>query len=963
MDFHQLLQKQIKKHLTIDCVEDPSIKAFIQSVNESYLNFESDINNSYIEPNKEELSDNNSIIKESVDQPLQTVELFGNLIDNLQSGILLESENRKLVFSNQLFWDFFNVNTTPLEMAGMNCDESIEKNKLHFKYPKDYIDRYYKILSLRQTVTGEVIETADNRFLERDYIPIYIDNKYIGHFWKFSDVTIKTQSIKLLEQSLEHNRLVMNSSLNSIITVDNDKQITFWNQRAETDFHWKREEVLGKNIINLLIPLRYRKLWNHLIYKYQNSDKNNYINKHQEIILLNKAGNEFYSEISIIPINQSGKTYFSVFIQDITKRKEAEKSHKIQETKYQNIISNMNLGLLEVDNNQNIQYANQSFADMSGFEIKELIGKNPSEIFVFGENLEIINSKNNLRAAGDSDFYQISIKNKKGELKWWAISGAPNYDNNGNLTGSIGIHLDITKQKQLEIDLEIEKTNAIASSKAKEIFLANMSHEIRTPLNAIIGFLRELDKQELTEIQKKYISNSNIASKHLLAIINDILDISKIEAGEMSLENEDFIFEKSISNVTTVLLPMLEQKGLGFKATISNEIEKILKGDTLRLQQILFNLIGNSIKFTNKGRIAIDCEVVTKNPFSQEIRISVADTGIGMESSFIDTIFNKFSQEDLAITRKYGGTGLGLTITKELVKLMNGRIEIESKKNEGTIIRLYINFQKGSIQSIGNLNIENLSTRIDNISILLVEDNYLNRMIAQNTLQYYNCKVTEAENGKEALEILKNEKFDIILMDVQMPQMGGIEATEIIRKELQLSTPIIAFTANALKTEIDKCKKAGMNDYVTKPFDEDVFIETIAKHTLNKKSLIPNSVAKQTFSSQKLYNLASLNKLSRGNNEFVIKMINIFVEQTADTIEKSATAINLNNFVEASQLIHKIKPSTESLGITTLIKQITLLEKLTKETSDKEQILALFNPIKDILEQVIIQLKENELNA
>ena len=963
MDFHQLLQKQIKKHLTIDCVEDPSIKAFIQSVNESYLNFESDINNSYTEPNKEELSENNSIIKESVDQPLQTVELFRNLIDSLQSGILLESENRKLVFSNQLFWDFFNVNTTPLEMAGMNCDESIEKNKLHFKYPKDYIDRYYKILSLRQTVTGEVIETADNRFLERDYIPIYIDNKYIGHFWKFSDVTIKTQSIKLLEQSLEHNRLVMNSSLNSIITVDNDKQITFWNQRAETDFHWKREEVLGKNIINLLIPLRYRKLWNHLIYKYQNSDKNNYINKHQEIILLNKAGNEFYSEISIIPINQSGKTYFSVFIQDITKRKEAEKTRKIQEEKYQNIISNMNLGLLEVDNNQNIQYANQSFADMSGFEIKELIGKNPSEIFVFGENLEIINSKNNLRAAGDSDFYQISIKNKKGELKWWAISGAPNYDNNGNLTGSIGIHLDITKQKQLEIDLEIEKTNAIASSKAKEIFLANMSHEIRTPLNAIIGFLRELDKQELTEIQKKYISNSNIASKHLLAIINDILDISKIEAGEMSLENEDFIFEKSISNVTTVLLPMLEQKGLGFKATISNEIEKILKGDTLRLQQILFNLIGNSIKFTNKGRIAIDCEVVTKNPFSQEIRISVADTGIGMESSFIDTIFNKFSQEDLAITRKYGGTGLGLTITKELVKLMNGRIEIESKKNEGTIIRLYINFQKGSIQSIGNLNIENLSTRIDNISILLVEDNYLNRMIAQNTLQYYNCKVTEAENGKEALEILKNEKFDIILMDVQMPQMGGIEATEIIRKELQLSTPIIAFTANAFKTEMDKCKKAGMNDYVTKPFDEDVFIETIAKHTLNKKSLIPNSVAKQTFSSQKLYNLASLNKLSRGNNEFVIKMINIFVEQTADTIEKSATAINLNNFVEASQLIHKIKPSIESLGITTLIKQITLLEKLTKETSDKEQILALFNPIKDILEQVIIQLKENELNA
>jgi PAS domain S-box-containing protein len=771
---------------------------------------------------------------------------------------------------------------------------------------------------------------------------------------------IKDNNLKLLEQTLELKRLLINSSLNSIITVDKDKQITFWNQRAETDFGWAKEEIIGNKIIDIIIPFRYRKLWNILTTKYQKEGENTYINKQQEIILINKAGNEFYGEISIIPIYQFGKEYFNVFIQDITKRKEAEKIHKIQDKKYQNIITNMNLGLLEVDNNQNIQYANQSFADMSGYEIEELLGKNPSEIFVFGDNLNSVNSKDNIREKG-SDFYQISIKNKKGQLKWWAISGAPNYDNKGNLTGSIGIHLDITKQKLLETALEIEKSNAIESSKAKEVFLANMSHEIRTPLNAIIGFLRELDKQELTKIQKKYINNSTIASKHLLAIINNILDISKIEAGEMTLENEDFIFVNSITNVTSVLQPMLEKKGLAFNVSISNEIEKILKGDTLRIQQILFNLVGNAIKFTNKGHISINCEVVNKKPFSQEIQISVSDTGIGMESNFINTIFNKFSQEDVAITRKYGGTGLGLTITKELVKLMNGRIVIESKKNEGTIIRLYIHFQKGNIQNSGNLNIENIPTRIDNISILLVEDNYLNRMIAQNTLHYYNCKITEAENGVEAIEILKTEKFDIILMDVQMPQMGGIEATEIIRNELHILTPIIAFTANAFKTEIVKCKQAGMNDYVTKPFDEDVLIETIAKHTLNKKPLLPVSTMKEITTNEILYNIASLQKLSRGNDEFVTKMINIFVNQTTDIIEKTAIAISQNNFIEASRLIHKIKPSIESLGITTLIKKIKLLEKITKETSDKEQILALFNTIQNILQKVILQLKENEL--
>jgi CheY-like chemotaxis protein len=303
----------------------------------------------------------------------------------------------------------------------------------------------------------------------------------------------------------------------------------------------------------------------------------------------------------------------------------------------------------------------------------------------------------------------------------------------------------------------------------------------------------------------------------------------------MSLESEDFVFEKSISNVATVMQPSLDQKGLGINITISKKIEKVLVGDTLRLQQILFNLIGNAIKFTNNGSISIDCEVVENHLISQELRISISDTGIGMESSYIKNIFNKFSQEDKAITRKYGGTGLGLSITNELVKLMGGRIEIESEKNVGTTFNIYLNFPKTSNQFTEEMGIDQPVSRIDNISILLVEDNFLNRMVAQNSLQYYNCKVTEAENGVEAIKILKDNQFDIILMDIQMPEMGGIEATEIIRNKLHLTTPIIALTANAFKTEIDKCKKAGMDDYVPKPFDEDILIETIAKHTTNKK--------------------------------------------------------------------------------------------------------------------------------
>ncbi|WP_395051707.1 PAS domain S-box protein, partial [Flavobacterium sp.] len=773
------------------------------------------------------------------------------------------------------------------------------------------------------------------------------------------DISKRKEVENQLIQSENRSKLIMNASLNAIITIDINGIITFWNHQAEIIFGWNNEEVLGKELSKVIIPHQYIDAHNRGMKHFLKTGDGPALNIPLNLTALNRKGIEFPIEMSIIPIYENNQVFFCAFIQDVSEKKEAENIRKIQEEKYQNVIAHMNLGLLEVDTDEIIQYVNPSFASMSGYEISELIGKNPSDIFVFGENLDTIQSKNELRKQGASSIYQLPIKNKRGELKWWAISGAPNYDSKGNVIGSIGIHLDITEQKQLEIDLEKEKVKALESSKAKEMFLANMSHEMRTPLNAIIGFLRELDKQELSELQRKYIDNSSIASKHLLAIINNVLDISKIEAGEMSIEDEDFVFKKSISNVATVLQPMLKQKGLKLNVTISKEVEKVLKGDTLRLQQILFNLVGNAIKFTNKGSISINCEVVDDNAISQKLQISISDTGIGMESSFIENVFNKFSQEDKAITRKYGGTGLGLSITRELVKLMNGRIEITSEKNIGTTISIYLNYLKGSKQLIEDLNIDKPVTKLDNISILLVEDNYMNRMVAQNSLQYYNCKVAEAENGLEAIAILKDRTFDIILMDIQMPEMGGIEATEIIRKELNLTTPIIALTANAFKTEIDKCKKAGMDDYVTKPFDEDVLIETIAKHTVNKKIALPKSEFSAKYSTDKLYNLTSLQNLSRGNNEFVVKMIAIFVEQTTDTIEKSASAISKEDFKEVSRLIHKIKPSVESLGITSIISEIKQLEKIADKTNDKEQIRELFTIVKEVLEQTVLQLLDH----
>jgi PAS domain S-box-containing protein len=896
--------------------------------------------------------------KEAENQLSQTVELLKTLLANFQSGIMVEDKNSNLLFTNQLFCDMCHISTLPDEMIGIDSTIFIENQKKLFKDFKSFVKRVDEIINLKEIVIGELLETTENVFLERDYIPIFIGNEYKGHLWKYTDVSQRIKTQNLLEQSEERNRLIMNASLNAIITIDIDGIITFWNKQAETIFGWKNKEVLGKILTKTIFPEEQQKDYEIAMGQYMKTGEVSVLKKQTELIGLHKNGYLFPVEISIIPIKQNGEMFFSSFIQDISERKKAENNLKFQEEKYRNIIANMNLGLIEVDKNQIIQFANQSFSDISGYEIDEVLGKNPMELFVYEEDQKILNSKNKLREKGISDIYQISVKNKKGELKWWAISGAPNYDDKGNLVGSIGIHLDITEQKQLEIELEREKVKAQEASKAKEVFLANMSHEIRTPLNAIIGFLRELGKQELSELQKSYIENSSIASKHLLAIINNILDISKIEAGEMSLEEEDFLIENSIDKVIRVLKPLAKQKGLRLIATISKSVNPVFKADALRLEQILFNLIGNALKFTSKGKIILNCDVISDHINFQELHISITDTGIGMEQSFAETIFTKFSQEDKSITRKFGGTGLGMAITKELVQLMNGEIKVESEKNKGTTVHVIIHLAKGDIDNIKNIQPE-ININIEGISILLVEDSKMNRMVVQNSMQYFNCDVTEAESGIEALEILKKQNFDIILMDIQMPEMDGIEATRIIRKKLKLDTPIIALTANAFKTEIDKCRKAGMDDYVTKPFDEIVLLETIARHTVNKIKILHE--VEEIILDEKLYDLSILNNLSRGNDEFVLKMLAIFIDQTKETLEKAEKALAVDDLPELGRLIHKIKPSVESLGISLIRKEIKILELIAKETKSKEEIKLLFLKVKNILDQVVIQLQEKEL--
>ena len=671
------------------------------------------------------------------------------------------------------------------------------------------------------------------------FIPIELQKN--PAFIKFSKKINKTylklnKSIEKEKKSNETNRkLVLDSSLNVLILFDKVGEIISWNKRAQILFGKTEEEVIGKKVYETVFSESHSIMCRSNINNYiEKGDSSNMFRK-IGCVAVNKENKEFPIEIAITPILQNKKLIFYLFVKDITEVKKANNFSLNQEQKYRNIISNINIGIIEVDNEGLIQFANQNFSLISGYEISELIGKNPNDLFESRKSIDIVESKKKIREIGIADIYQLEVINKQGEIRWWIISGAPNYDNMGNITGSIGLHLDITEQKMLGIELEKEKIKAEESAKSKELFLINMSHEIRTPLNAIVGFLRELNREELSENQKLFVNNSSLASYHLMGVVNNILDLSKIEAKEIQLENKKFDFDSKIANIVSVLQIKAKEKNLKMDLFVSDKIHKVLKGDVLRIEQIIYNIIGNSLKFTIKGGISIRCEMIQDFAKLQEICITISDTGIGMSSDFLSKVFESFSQESRAVTRKFGGTGLGMSIAYELAQLMSGRIEIESKKNQGTDVHIYLNLGK-----VNNNNNNNNNNNLDlvNISILLVEDNAINRLLAQKSLQYYNCTITEVNTGEHCIEILKSQKFDIILMDIFMPEMDGVEATKIIRNDMKITTPIIAFTANAFKSEIKKFIEVGMNDYVLKPFDEAILVETIAKHTTDKQDFI-----------------------------------------------------------------------------------------------------------------------------
>ncbi|MCW3090905.1 MAG: hybrid sensor histidine kinase/response regulator [Ferruginibacter sp.] len=387
----------------------------------------------------------------------------------------------------------------------------------------------------------------------------------------------------------------------------------------------------------------------------------------------------------------------------------------------------------------------------------------------------------------------------------------------------IGSLQDITDRKNAELETQKARREAEEATKTQEQFLANMSHEIRTPMNGVIGMTQLLSSTALSADQKEYVATIQESAANLMVIINDILDLTKIVAGKISLIKADYIFSDIVNNSIKINQYRADEKGIVLKSHIDKNIHPFLCGDAVRLNQILVNLVGNAIKFTEQGEVCVNVHLLEENEQSVTLEFVVTDTGIGIAQDKVEFVFERFIQISGASTRKYGGTGLGLTITRQLIELQGGTIHVKSEQDKGSVFTFYLTIQKGKSPVL----YENkpapaqFANTLEGVQILLVEDNIINQKVASKCLSTRGALLDVANHGKEAIEWLKKKKYDIILMDLQMPEMDGYEATRIIRTEMTEAisiTPIIAMTASALIADREKCLQAGMNDYIAKPF-------------------------------------------------------------------------------------------------------------------------------------------------
>lgn len=616
----------------------------------------------------------------------------------------------------------------------------------------------------------------------------------------------------------------------------------------------------------------------------------------------------------------------------------SQKLQSCEAEKYRYIVENMNLGILEVDAEGMIRKINRFFCDMTGFKKEEIEQQHTLNLIFPSGSLETFTHKFHELKRGSSVFFEIQMVKKDGRFIWVLFNGVPFTLSDSDRLGAIFVMMDITDRRKLQYDLLQSKLKAEAAQKAEKDFLAHMSHEIRTPLNAIIGMSHLLYDTQPTQQQKLYLDTLKNAGNILHRLISDILDFSKIEAGGVEVSRHPFDMFGMLSALSQTFELKLEGSSVEFWTFIDESLDTLILGDELLLQRILLNLLGNAIKFTNKGSITFEVNVEERYGEDLLIAFKVIDTGIGIPKDRQGAIFEHFKQASSDTSIKYGGTGLGLAITKQLVDLQDGLISVESEPGFGTTFTVELPFKDtGMKRAVKNRAGDSTDNFKDTKELLIVEDNEMNRAYIGGLLKKWNIKYDLAYDGVIAVEMARKKTYDLIVMDIRMPRMNGYDATINIRnqKNPNQHVPIIALTASAMESEKYKALDIGMNAFLTKPFAPEQLRSTLNEFLkddhFENDPVITND--KLNFAFNEKLDIEYLNALYEGDIQYAADMFETFLESIDEELASVKYFANNRDWMGLKANLHKIKPALSLVGLTDLSNDVAATEEEILKTN------------------------------
>jgi two-component system, chemotaxis family, CheB/CheR fusion protein len=849
------------------------------------LNEELETSKEEIESTNEELTTSNQELHARIQQIEELYAYYEGIIATVHEPVLILDKNIRIKSANKSFCKMFHVIEddimgVSLYKLGNNewniprlrelLEDIVPKNvrfhdfEVQHLFPvigqKTMLLNAHRIIQQSQNEELIVLTIADITEVKKLAIELQVKEKKVLEV----QLEAKNKDLKVVEDSNKrYNMLLMNSPFAFAIMQGKDMVVTLANDSIK-EMWGKGKDIEGKALLEILPEIKYTPFPAIIDEVF----KTGVPYQAYETLVELKRNDKFedvYFNLVYQPYYESDATISGVVViaNEVTLQVNAKKLIEASELNFRQLAEVMPQKISNADAAGNVFYYNQNWVDYSGLSFEELIGNGWNTI-MHPDKLEEISQKwIHSVETGEVFETELQLLDKNGDYKWHLSRASAVKDENGKIIKWIGAATEIQEQVEYRIELEKAKNNAeiktqIAEDavKAKQQFLSNMSHEIRTPMNVIVGFTNVVLKTPLTDNQKEYLNAIKISGDALVILINDILDIAKVDSGKMTFEQTPFNLSVSVATMIQLFETKIMEKNLELYKEYDNKIPAILIGDPMRLRQIILNLISNAVKFTSEGKITISVRMVQENAEKVSIEFIIIDTGIGIQKNKLINIFNDFEQASIAISNSYGGTGLGLAIVKKLVELQGGRIIVNSDLGKGSTFGFVLDFDKPQTNEVIDDKLtmvqKTLFVKHDlkNIKVLVAEDMALNQLLIKIILSDFDFEVDVAENGKVAIEMLasasagehsrttlgkqetvaeRSRTYDIILMDLQMPEMNGFEATAYIRNEMKLQIPIIALTADVTTVDIDKCLAVGMNDYISKPIDEKILYNKILK--------------------------------------------------------------------------------------------------------------------------------------